>query len=321
MSRNDLSKEVKECLSTVDTILFLDDTIEEGLCKLRQNKTSDNIVYFYVVDGSRNLVGVVPARKLLLTEPTMPISQIVHKDLVRLKENDSLGKALELFEKHKLLALPVVNDEGLFLGAIDLKSYVDDHTVHQKDLFQALGYTLEESKKKSLFGNYLTRMPWLFCNMFSGIICAIISRIHQEVLSEFLLFAFFIPLVLTLSESVSMQSMTQSLHFLRSPKLSWFTSFKKILSETKLVILIAISSGIIIGLVSLLWKDGPLPSFTIGIGITLSVIASSLFGISMPLLFHKIRLDPKIASGPVVLMIADILTTLFYLSLASWWLL
>lgn len=321
MPHNDLSKEVKEYLSTVDTILFLDDTIEQGLFKLRQKKTIDNTVYFYVVDGSYNLVGVVPSRKLLLTEPTMLISDIMHKDLVQIKENDSLGKALELFEKHQLLALPVVNDHGRLVGSINVKSYVDEKTYLQKDLFQALGYTLEESKKKTLWGHYLTRMPWLFCNMFSGIICAIISRIHQEVLSEFLLFAFFIPLVLTLSESVSMQSMTQSLHFLKSPRLSWFTSFKKILSETRIVILIAISSGIIIGLVSLLWKDGPLPSLTIGIGITLSVIASSLFGISMPLLFHRLRLDPKIASGPVVLMVADILTTLFYLSLASWWLL
>jgi len=126
---------------------------------------------------------------------------------------------------------------------------------------------------------------------------------------------------LTLSESVSMQSMTQSLQFLRKSKLSFRFAFQKIIREWKTVVFLSLTAGVFVGSVSLLWKEGIFASSTIGIGIFVSVILSSSFGTFIPILLHAFKLDPKVASGPVVLMFADVLTTLFYLTLASYWLL
>ncbi len=326
MSKHDLQKYARECASEVHTILSFHDTIGEGIAKLHRSNISDKIVYFYVVDNEHRLRGVIPVRKLLLTDPKTPISEAMQKETVYIHEFDTLGQALELFEKHQLLALPVIDDHGCLLGAIDVEMYVDEpidvaSSMHQREIFQFIGFTLEEGKKISLWQNYSLRMPWLFCNMLSGIICAIISNFNEKVLAKFLLLAFFIPLVLTLSESVSMQSMTQSIQFLRSPRFSWGHAFKKIIMEWKIVSYISVSCGVVIGTLSLFWGEGVLPSLTIGIGIIISVIFSALFGITIPILLHRTKLDPKIASGPVVLMIADILTTLFYLSFATWWLL
>jgi magnesium transporter len=41
----------------------------------------------------------------------------------------------------------------------------------------------------------------------------------------------------------------------------------------------------------------------------------------VPIGLNRLKLDPKVASGPVVLMIVDILTTAIYLGIATWWLL
>ncbi len=326
MTKRSLQKPARECVSEVHTLLSLDDTIEEGLAKLRAGKVIDKIIYFYVVDREGRLVGVVPTRKLLLSDPKTAISKVMIPSTIQITEEKTLEEALELFEKHRLLALPVVNHQGKLLGAIDVEMYMDESfdlasARHQREVFQILGMTLEEGKKTSLVRDYRLRMPWLFCNMISGLICAVISRVNERVMGKFLLLAFFIPLVLTLSESVSMQSMTQSLQLLRRPRFTWKTALQKGLWEWKLVVLIGLSSGLIIGILSLLWKDGLLTSLVIGIGIAVSVALSAIFGISVPIFLNRTRLDPKIASGPVVLMIADVLTTLFYLSLATWWLL
>ena len=109
--------------------------------------------------------------------------------------------------------------------------------------------------------------------------------------------------------------------FLGRPRFAWNIAVKRGFREWHLDALLALSSGILVGALSLLWGDGLLPSLCIGLGIIGSVILSAVFGISVPVLLHRMKLDPKVASGPVVLMITDILTTALYLGMATWWLL
>lgn len=321
-----LQRPIKECITPINFSLQGDDTIEKALFELQGKHLEHKIIYFYVVDKENKLLGIVPTRKLLLSSPSTLIKHIMDHSVIRINCDQTLLEALEVLEKNRLLALPVVDEKGKLLGLIDIQSYMQEaynlsDTKIRSDIFQLMGLTIQEGKKQSIFYGYRLRMPWIFCNMFGGLTCAIISRFHEEVLAKVLLLAFFIPLVLTLSESVSMQSMTQSLQTIRKPKTSKKSLLLNSLKEWKTVFLISLTSGLIIGSLSLLWGDGLKPSLTIGIGIFISVIISSFFGTITPILLHARSLDPKVASGPVVLTVADILTTLIYLTLASWWLL
>lgn len=322
--KSKLEKKLHECMTPVQTILYSDDTIEEGLARLREQNSVSSVVYFYVIDKEEKLVGVVETRQLLLSDPKTKVADITRKSLIVLKEDQTLEEALNMFDQYKLLALPVVDEQGHLLGAINLEDNMEESydladARHRRDIFQMLGLSLEE--KFSVLQGYRMRMPWLVCNMFSGFICAIISRLNQEVIGQFLVLAMFIPLVLTLSESVSMQTMTQSLQIVNKPKITLSFAFSRTFREGKLIVLIALTSALTVGLISLFWGDGVTASFTIGSGILISVIVSACFGMLLPMFLHTFSLDPKVASGPVVLMLADILTTLFYLTLASWLLL
>ncbi len=324
--KNDLHKPVSQCFSEVHTVVEISDTIQEALKKVRKQKISEKIIYFYAVDKKGKLVGVVPTRDLLLSTPDTLIKDILQYSVIRLHSEQTLQEALEIFDRHRLLALPVVDSEGVLKGALDIEFYMEESfdvadSRHRRDMFQLLGMTIEEGKKVSILKRYRFRMPWLFCNMVSGFICAIIARVNEKVLDTYLLLAMFIPLVLTLSESVSMQSMTQSMQFFRRPRVSSHYIFLRVFHEWKIVGLIAFSCALIVFFVSLLWRDGFLASFTIGFGIFLATSISAFFGTLFPVFIHKTNLDPKVASGPVVLMFADTLTTLLYLSIASWWLL
>jgi len=126
---------------------------------------------------------------------------------------------------------------------------------------------------------------------------------------------------LTLSESISMQSMTQSLHLLRQSRLSFKRIIQCILIEGRMAILLAATCAVTVGLLSLLWEGGFGPSLTIAVSLFFGVSISACVGASIPLILHAKQLDPKVASGPVVLMFADVITTMIYLSLGTWWLL
>lgn len=323
MTEKDLTRPLKDFIAPVRTTIHVEHTVEEALRFLRGKHITDEIIYIYVVDEERKLIGVVPTRRLLLAEPQTPITEIMGSHLISLRGDQTLQEAMEFLESHHLLALPVVNDQGQLLGVIDVGLYleekVDVATAHRRsDIFQMIGMYIEEGKKPSPWRGYRLRMPWIFCNMFGGFACAVISRVFEVVLGKVLLLAMFIPLVLTLSESISMQSMTQSMQLLKNHHRTWKYTLSSLFREWHVVALLALSSGLIVGAVSLLWGEGVLPGVVIMLGIMISVYITATIGSIVPLIVHSRKWDPRVAAGPVVLMFADVLTTLFYLSLGAW---
>ena len=321
-----LSNRIKDIVKDVEIVLLETDSVSEAMKKLQDKHLDPRIIYFYVVDEEKRLKGIIPTRKLILCEADIKLSDVMERSVIKLKQDQTIKDAMECFAAYNLLALPVVDDEDRLLGVIDVDMYMEESfdiadARHRSDIFQLIGLSLEDEKKSSLLRNYRLRMPWIFCSMFGGIICAIVSRFNETVLSKALVLAMFIPLVLSLSESVSMQSMTHSIHFIRRPRFSIRSSFKRGIKEWQLIGLIALSCAIIVGLLSLLWGEEFLSSFVIGCGIFISIIISASFGLVFPIILHKIKLDPKVASGPIVLMLADIITTALYLGLATWWIL
>jgi magnesium transporter len=88
-----------------------------------------------------------------------------------------------------------------------------------------------------------------------------------------------------------------------------------------MVFFLGLTCGIIVGGLSLLWGNGLPPAISIASGIILSVTITGTVGAAVPLILHAWKLDPKVAAGPVVLSLADVITTIIYLGLSTWWLL
>ena len=322
----ELHQPVSRYLTVVQTTLRHDLTVAEALASLRSRNIEHSIVYFYVLDHEDRLLGVVPTRKLLLAEPATRVDSLMASPAISIPADANLELALELFAMHRLLALPVVDDQGRLQGAIDVQLYAEeaaDLAEHNRraDVFQLIGMRLDTVRQRSPIGAYRLRMPWLMCNMVGGTLCAVIAAIFEDVLAAVVVLAMFIPLVLTLAESIAMQSMTLVLQFLHGPGVHWRRVGRRARVDLLTAVLMAITSGVIIALVSLLWGGGAGAAAVLGVSISLSMCAAATFGLLIPVLLHALKLDPKLAGGPVVLTLADVVTTIVYLGLGTWWLL
>lgn len=326
MIKDELDKPVDGRAKKVETLLTIHQTVDEAIHHIRRVHILDkNIFYFYVVDDHQRLLGFVSTRDLIVSSPDTPIATLLNTKIKALQSHHTMREGLLLMKKFHLLALPVVQD-GRFIGVIDMQNYFDESleldTSRKRDqVFQTLGFIVDDDENQSTWKKYLTRAPWMLCNMVGGILCAVISNFYQIILLKAIVLAMFIPLVLSLSESIAMQSMTQSMHEIGRHLHFWKKLGSYLGKESKLFILVAISCGILIGSLAILWGDGWGPAAVIGAGITISVIVSAIIGVLIPFGLKSIKLDPKIASGPIVLMLVDAITTSIYLSLAYWWLL
>jgi Na+:H+ antiporter, NhaA family len=101
-------------------------TVGEALDWLRRHPPAGRVIYFYVVDKDGRLEGVVPTRRLLLSQPATPLADIMVRKLVTLPDHATVLDACEFFVQYRLLAFPVVDDDGRLLGVVDIELYTDE---------------------------------------------------------------------------------------------------------------------------------------------------------------------------------------------------
>ncbi len=142
-----------------------------------------------------------------------------------------------------------------------------------------------------------------------------LAGFYQQLLEQIILLAMFIPVVLAVSESVSMQSMTLTLQALQQERINWRLIRLSLRQETLTALLLGLGSGIIIMSVALLWRQQRVAAMAVGLSILLAIVIACLLGVILPTLLRLYR-DPKIAAGPVVLATSDIVTLLIYFNVA-----
>jgi magnesium transporter len=300
-------------------------TVQEALDVIRRRQLGERIVYFYIVDEQDHLVGVVPTRRLLTAALEERISDIMVQRVVTIPHTATVLDACELFVLYRFLAFPVVDDQQHIVGIVDVSMFTDevfDIAERQKtdEVFEIIGFRVAQVRDASPARVFRFRFPWLLATISSGILCAMLAGAFETTLAESLVLTFFITLILGLGESVSSQSMAVTIQALRAtrPTLRWY--LRTLRRELNTAVLLGLSCGTIVALIAGLWRWEAAPAMVIGGSIVLSLCSACISGLSVPTLLHALRLDPKIAAGPLTFALTDILTLLFYFTLATLWL-
>ncbi len=297
-------------------------TVAQALHQIRQTGQEGWIVYFYVVDGENRLVGVIPARRLLLNPPEARIDDLMERKVISLPHSATLLEACEFFVLHRLLALPVLDDQGRMVGIIDVKLYTDEITdlarrEEYEDVFQLIGVRLAEVRSAAVPRAFAGRFPWLLCNIGGGLACAFIAAAFQGVLAQRVVLALFIPVVLALAESVSIQSLTLAIQLHETGQFGWPRIQQRIAREAMVGLLLGLAAGALVAAVGTAWQGAARIGAVLLGGIALSAMTAALLGQAVPAAVRNLGRDPKLAAGPIALAMTDIATLAYYLGLAT----
>ncbi len=297
-------------------------TVQQALDAIRQRGIGEKIVYFYVVDSDDRLVGVLPTRRLLIAPLHQRISDVMVSRVIAIPHSATVLEACEAFVLHKFLAFPVVDDQRRILGMVDVGLLTEEafdiaERQSSDELFERIGFRISQVREASPFRAFRFRFPWLLATIGSGTACALLASAFELTLAKSIILAFFLTLVLGLGESVSIQSMTLTIQALRAtePTFTWYLrAFRR---EAQTAVMLGAGCGSLVAAIIWLWRGAALAGATIGCSILLALCAACFFGLTVPALLHALRLDPKIAAGPVTLAFTDLFTLLFYFSLAA----
>ena len=301
--------------------------VGEALETIRRQGIGESVIYFYVLDEQDGLVGVIPTRQLLTAPLDACLHDIMIRRVVALPATATVLEACEFFVLYKFLAFPVIDAKRRVVGVVDVGLFrqemleaeaAEERVVRPPgdDFFEALGFRLSQVRGASPLRVFRYRFPWLLATVGSGTLCAMLTGFFETTLSGSLVLAFFLTMVLGLNESVSMQSMTLTIQALRVNTLTraWFLhNFRR---EIVTALLLGTACGALVGAIVWIWRQDVGGALVVGCTIAVSLVTACLFGFSVPSLLHWLKLDPKIAAGPVTLAVTDFFALAFYFTLA-----
>jgi magnesium transporter len=293
------------------------ETVNQALSRLRGECEKQRAVYFYVVDVTERLVGVAPTRGLLFSHPTTLVGEVMVHPVFSVSESATFGRALAILAEQRLLALPVVDELGRLTGVVVVSTATQtlfnlERREAADERFQLLGVPA---------GHETERIPRVLPSCFSsllvsiasGLLAALLVSSFQNALRGAVAVGFFIPLVMTLAQYVAMQAVAaslQALHVVRQPD-------SPTLRDVRKGLLVGIACAVLVGL----FVAGWLRSFPLAVVVACSVLAGSasgeVLGYCVPRLVRRWRLNPRIASGPVVFALTNLTAIFCYLAFAA----
>ena len=306
-------------------LLDADMTVDDALMRIRREGVGERVIYFYVVDERERLAGVVPTRRLLTAPLKAPLREIMVQRVVAIPAAATVLDACEFFVLYKFLAFPVVDEQRRVIGIIDANLFAEEileagdredlHAAGEpvgSEFFESLGFRLEQIRGVSAWRAFCFRLPWLLVTVAGGTLSAILARFFEVTLARSLVLAFFLTMVLALNESVSMQSMSVTIHALRSISVTrgWLASaFRR---EAITALLLGMACGLVVSAIVFTWRKEFAVAFVIGGSIAVSLVSACVLGLGVPSLLHRFKLDLKIAAGPITLALADFVALVIY---------
>src|ERR1043166_3726542 len=179
-------------------------TVAEALERIRREGIGERVIYFFAVDHEKRLVGVLPTRRLLTAPLETPLREIMVRRVVAIPANATVLDACEFFVLYKFFAFPIIDEQHRVLGVIDVSLFAEEilqaggsedrqrSIPGHDDIFEALGFHLEQIRGASPWRAFRFRFPWLLVTVTAGTVSALLAGAFEATLGRALVIAFFL---------------------------------------------------------------------------------------------------------------------------------
>jgi magnesium transporter len=296
---------------------------------IEQAGENDNISTIYVVDDNNKFCGAIDLKDLITARKNDDLASLIAYSYPYLSGHEKISENIERIKDYAEDSLPVLNDDKELIGILtaqDMIETVDDEM--GEDYAKLAGLTAEEDLRETTGESMKKRLPWLIILLFLGMVVSTVVGAFEGVVAVLPIVICFQSLILDMAGNVGTQSLAVTIRVLMDEDLTAKDKLSLIFKEVK----VGLCNGLLLGFLALLclgiyigyvkgysMYHAFLISGCVGISLLLAMIISSFVGTLVPLFFHKIKVDPAVASGPLITTVNDLVAVVTYYGIA--WLL
>ncbi len=305
-------------------------TIRQAMRELvKQAGENDNISTVYVTDDEDKFYGAIDLKDLIVARENDSLEDIISTSYPYVRDKEIVSECIEQIKDYAEDSIPVVTDEQMLIGVItsqDIVELVDDEM--GEDYAKLAGLTSEEDLQETSLESIKKRLPWLVILLFMGMGVSSVVGIFETVVAVLPIVMCFQSLILDMAGNVGTQSLAVTIRVLVDENLTSKQKAHLVGKEMKVGflngMLLGVLAFIFIGLYVWIFKKNAVWSAfaisgCVGFSLMVAMVISSLVGTLIPMFFHKIKIDPAVASGPLITTVNDLVAVVTYYGLA--WLL
>ena len=320
--------EIGSRMSTNYIVIRENLTVKQAMSALvEQASENDNISTLFVVDETGAFYGALDLKELIIARQNTDLENLIVTSYPYVYGNELIDDCIEKLKDYSEDSIPVLDINNHMLGVITSQSIievVDDEM--GEDYARLAGLTAEEDLKEPLIESMKKRLPWLIVLLFLGMIVSSVVGVFETVVSQLTLIMAFQSLILDMAGNVGTQSLAVTIRVLMDETLTGRQKVGLVAKEIRVGIcnglLLGTLSFVFVGLYIALAKGRPFGfsyavSGCIGFSLLVAMAFSSAVGTLIPLFFNKIKIDPAVASGPLITTVNDLVAVVSYYGL-SW---
>lgn len=278
-----------------------------------------DVQYAYVTGPAAEPLGVLGLRDLLLASERARLSSIMVRDPAVVRDDAKLEELRDAFAERRFLAMPIVDASRRLIGVVKAAAVEEALAERgESDYRKAFGIIGgDELRTMPLFVRVRRRFSWLSINIVLNILAASVIAFYQDTLAAAIALAVFLPIVSDMSGNSGYQAAAVSIRELALGLVRPHEVLRVVAHEVVLGLLNGIGLGILIGGAALLWKGNVYLGLVVGVALMLNTVLAGAAGGLIPLVLKRLRMDPALASGPILTTITDMSGFFLVLSLAS----
>ena len=315
--------EVGSLMTTNFIVIHENLTIRQAMRELiRQAGENDNISTVYVIDKNDQFYGAIDLKDLIIAREKDALEDIISTSYPYVTDHEKIDDCIEQIKDYAEDCIPVLTEDKQLITAQDLVEVVDD--AMGEDYAKLAGLTAEEDLEETTTESMKKRLPWLVILLFLGLAVSTVVGVFETVVAVLPIVMCFQSLILDMAGNVGTQSLAVTIRVLMDENLTAGEKVGLVFKEMKVGffngLFLGIMAFIFIGLYIWLLKGNPVVhafviSGCVGFSLMAAMVISSLVGTLIPMFFHKIKIDPAVASGPLITTINDLVAVVIYYGL------
>jgi len=290
----------------------------------RWSKNIENLNYVYIVDDEDRLVGMLSLHSLLFVEPDVLVMDIAETALRSVLPEQDQEDVIKVFKKYDILALPVLDKEGVLLGRITADDVIDViQEEATEDMYRLAAVSDQDDLAEPVGITAWRRGVWLGVNLATAILASIVISQFEATISQIVALAILMPIVASMGGIAGTQTLTVIVRGIALGRVTYNNARRALIKETSVGLLTGLTFALLVGIVVSFWfpQFGVSLGLVIGAAMLINLCAAGLAGALIPLTLQRLKIDPALASGTILTTVTDVVGFLSFLGLATHFLL
>ena len=295
-------------------------TVEESMAHIKRTGIHKETIYTCYVTDKRKLIGIVTAKELMTSDDNLLIRDLMETEIISVSTHTDKEEVAQLFRRYDLLALPVLDAEGLMVGIVTFDDAMDvmvEEATEDITKMAAMSPSEQSYFETSVFSHAKHRIAWLLILMFSATITGTIITKYEDAFAAIPLLVSFIPMLMDTGGNCGSQSATLIIRGIALNEIQFRDIFKVIFKEFRVSLIVGVALAVANGIRILIMYHDSMLALVIGCSLVITIILSKLIGCILPLLARKVNLDPAIMASPLITTLVDTCSILVYFSIAT----